>query len=206
MSAFNAIAALAILSNPRLKISQDQATLGVGTAAIINGTVGLLPPLLIAQQAQGNNQFGTKGQFGASATEPVVVPDVSSNKPLEAAAKTTLQAAQLVAVEVRAFTAGVDDTGKAVDDTGKVVGQDPPAGSQVQLGSKVTIVVSDGSPPPPVPVTDQDLDTDLTSKINAATTELEGKIADNAAALARIEEKLGSAPAAADPAPAGAAP
>ena len=202
MSAFNAIAALAILSNSRLKISQDQATLGVGTAAIINGTVGLLPPLLIAQQAQGNNQFGTKGQFGASAPAAVVVPDVSSNKPLEAAAKTTLQAAQLVAVEVRAFTAGVDDTGKAVDDTGKVVGQDPPAGSQVPLGSNVTIVVSDGSPPP-VPVTDQDLDTDLTSKINAATTELEGKIADNTAALARIEAKLGTtSPVAPAPAPA----
>jgi hypothetical protein len=55
-----------------------------------------------------------------------------------------------------------------------------------------------------VPVTDQDLDIDLTSKINAATTELEGKIADNAAALQRIEEKLGSGPAAV--APAGKAP
>ena len=199
MSSFNAIAALAILSNPRLKISKDQLITGVGTAAVVNGTVGLLPPLLIAQQAQGKGQGGTFAR--TFAPEQVVVPDVSSNKPLEADAKKTLQAAQLVAVEDRAFTAGVDDTGK-------VVGQDPPAGSQVPLGSNVTIVVSDGPPPPPVPGTDQDLDTDLTNKIKAATVELEGKIAENAAALARIERKLntGSAPAPAAPAPPDPAP
>jgi PASTA domain len=195
MSAFNAIAALAILNNPSLKnVSPDQRTLGVGTAAVIKGVLGILPSLLIAQQAQQATAAGTGGGFSPDVTpQDVEVPDVTSKHPPMAEAILAVQSSQLVAVQdAPAFSTEFAQ--------GLVVGQDPSAGEFVTLGSNVRIRASAG-PPPPVPDPDKDLDTDLTNKISEAKTELEGKISDaktglegkidkNAEALQRIEAHL----------------
>lgn len=181
MSLFNAVAAFAILNSPN--VSQDQKILGVGSAAVINGTLGLVAPALIAQQAT------SRGGGGGAAGGLVDVPDVSSAHPAADAATKTLQGDRLVAV--------LDDTSTFSNEVtkGLVISQDPPAGSRVPLDSTVTIVVSRGAPSPAV--TEADLDTDLTNKIESAKTELEGKIDDARTELdgrlTSIEQKLDQA-------------
>jgi hypothetical protein len=184
MSAFNAIAALAILNNPSLKnVSPDQKTLGVGTAAVIKGVLGVLPSLLIAQQAQQATAAGTGGGISPDVTpQDVEVPDVTSKHPPMAEAILAVQSSQLVAVQdAPAYSTEFKQ--------GLVVGQDPSAGEFVALGSNVRIRASAG-PPPPVPDPDKDLDTDLTNKISEAKTELEGKIS---AATTDLEGKISDA-------------
>ena len=179
----NAAVAVTVLNKP--DIPPAVRTRGIVLAAFVPGILGMALPFVLARQSSGGqsggNSGGTKSSGGA---EDVFVPDVSGMHLDRAAAVLLLAKADLVpGTDVHAFSVDVDPN--------KVITQDPAAGTRVNLGSAVTLTVSDGQPPPrPAPV---DIDADLTAKIQAVRTDLDArmdKLQANADASAATLQKI----------------
>jgi eukaryotic-like serine/threonine-protein kinase len=122
LDTLNAIGAFAIL-NPR-PIDAGQKVVGIAGAALLPGIVGLAVPLIIAQRA-GSTGIG-QGK--------VAVPDLRGNAQADATNK--LQQLQL--------TAQVSNAASLDAEKGDVVAQSPAAGTLLNSGATVAIVIGSG--------------------------------------------------------------
>ncbi|AUT75537.1 hypothetical protein C2L64_44980 [Paraburkholderia hospita] len=158
MYGIQAVAAAAILNHKG--ISGDDKLRGIACAAIVPGVLGLAVPLIIAQQ-QKKKLIAAPVIEVAATVEDVSVPNVYGATADEAVAK--LKKLGLTVIQAHA----VADPSLA----NTVVKQVPHRDMIVPPGSEVTITIGDEPPPMEVPV--DDVDADLTKKLNAAVADIE---------------------------------
>jgi len=157
LDGLNAAAAAAILN--QAKVDPATKTRGVIVSAFVPGPLGLAVPVIMARNA-AKRRGGGSGTGGTTDSKPapslVTVPDVSAGRLSAKDASARLRTFRLVAIEAQTYG---DDADQSI-----VVGQDPQPGALVPLDSEVTVFIGAGVPPPDTE--DQDLDQDLTNKMN----------------------------------------
>lgn len=157
----NLFVSLAILQNRG--VARDKMLAASVGAALIPGLMGLVLPLVVARN-EGRSGAGT-GSGSDPGTLTAVPPVIGKT---QADAETSLTESLLVPVVQSSFI--VDSSDNPATE-GIVVDQDPAADEYVQTGSKVTIIVSLGSPPS-APADDLELDTQIQKDVIALQVDI----------------------------------
>lgn len=151
----------------------DKATIARTSiaAGLIPGVLGLVVPLVVARSQKANG--------GGSTAEGTEVPNVADGNTTLDQATQKLATSRFGISSHRAFSADVK--------SGIVISQTPKAGTIRPLDSRVSVVVSDGPPPPQgvpgsgsVPATEDELfaaKLEIESQLSSAKQEIENQIA-----------------------------